>query len=425
MVPPSTSHTPPFHVPIRYMLTGVASFLLFAVLLLVAGVRSGPPSPAPLWVTTTHVLTLGALLSFAMGASYQLVTVAFLTPIASVRGAAWNYWLYIGGLMGLWYSMARWWPTGLALFGTVTALAVIVYAVIILASIHRSIVRGPIRGFIQAAHVDLILAVLAVLSLIIAMRSGMEHGLEALLVTHIVLAMGYFTFLIMGFTLKLLPMFTLAHGHNERPTQFALWLLHGAVWTFILGEWLWGPLSWIGGALAVAAYLVFVRYIIDVIQRRVRRRIEWPIRAALAAVASGAIGAVALLAASVLGRSWLPMESVVSFYLLGWAAWTLLGYAYKVVPFLVWTHRFGWLAGRQKVPLVDDVLDVRRSRVVYALYGPGFIGFSISAAFGWTWGLVLFSGLLATSLGGFCLHMGRVLDPKWLWRVLRGGDVRP
>jgi hypothetical protein len=134
------------------MLTGIASFLLFAVLLLVAGVRSGSPSPAPLWVTTTHVLTLGALLSFAMGASYQLVTVAFLTPLASVRGAAWNYWLYIGGLMGLWYSMALWWPTGLALFGTVTVLAVIVYAVIILASIHRSTVRGPMRGFVQAAR---------------------------------------------------------------------------------------------------------------------------------------------------------------------------------------------------------------------------------------------------------------------------------
>jgi hypothetical protein len=119
------------------------------------------------------------------------------------------------------------------------------------------------------------------------------------------------------------------------------------------------------------------------------------------------------------------MESVASFYLLGWIAWTLLGYAYKVVPFLVWTHRFGRLAGRQKVPLVGDVLDVRLSLIVYALYGPGFIGFSISAAVGWTWGLVLFSVLLAASLGGFCFHMSRALDPKWLWHALRGGDVRP
>ncbi|WP_029422916.1 hypothetical protein [Alicyclobacillus macrosporangiidus] len=87
-----TSQSPPFTVPMRYMLLGMAGFVLFAFDLAAQSIHlSGGGALLPAVIALTHLLTLGSLLSFIMGAVYQLATVAFLIPIASERSARLNF----------------------------------------------------------------------------------------------------------------------------------------------------------------------------------------------------------------------------------------------------------------------------------------------------------------------------------------------
>ena len=45
--------------------------------------------------------------------------------------------------------------------------------------------------------------------------------------------------------------------------------------------------------------------------------------------------------------------------LVGWLGQSTLGYLLKIVPFLIWQSRYGALVGRQKVPLMRDLVHQR------------------------------------------------------------------
>lgn len=45
--------------------------------------------------------------------------------------------------------------------------------------------------------------------------------------------------------------------------------------------------------------------------------------------------------------------------LVGWLGQSIVGYLYKIVPFLVWSERYGPLVGTQKVPLMRELVQER------------------------------------------------------------------
>ncbi|MCL6548623.1 MAG: hypothetical protein K6T30_06905, partial [Alicyclobacillus sp.] len=166
----TVSQSPPLTLPIRHMLLGVLGFAVFAVDLVVQAMHLGRgEATLPSVVALTHALTLGSLLAFAMGAVYQLTTVAFLTPLAAVRAARWNFWLYAVGVAGLVAAMAAWWGPGLLFFGACVTLALYLYAAILIATLARAQTGGAMRAFVLSAHVHLILAVTAAWLMILAL----------------------------------------------------------------------------------------------------------------------------------------------------------------------------------------------------------------------------------------------------------------
>ena len=59
--------------------------------------------------------------------------------------------------------------------------------------------------------------------------------------------------------------------------------------------------------------------------------------------------------------------------LVGWLGQSMIGYLYKIVPFLIWQRRYGPLAGRQKVPLMREMLHERRAWVSWWAINLGLI----------------------------------------------------
>ncbi|QSO52219.1 hypothetical protein JZ785_26365 [Alicyclobacillus curvatus] len=422
----SNSQSPPFTVPMRYMLFGIVGFLVFAVDLALQSEQLGHGMPLePSLVAVTHMLTLGSLLAFVMGAVYQLSTVAFLIPLSTVTSARWNFWVYAVGVIGLISSMIRWWIPGLVLFGSLVTLSLYAYVAIVLTSIRKTTVKGPVVWFVASAHVNLALAVTAALLLILSfVVVPLNHVFQELLVTHIVLAAGgFFTFLILGFSYKLLPMFTLAHGFSTKRQPWTFAFAQIALWVLLIGVWAHVEMLIVVGGLF--GMVTLVNQGLDfrgILQKRLRRRTETPMTTAVAAVWLAVVGMLGLVLVTFGTRGLPQWQGVVTFYLMGWVTLTVMSYAYKIVPFLIWTKRFSRGVEKGKTPLIKDMINVERARPVVVMFVLGLIIMAVSSAWQFAPGVTVGAALCALAVLWFCTQMVKVLQIRKLSKELMTRD---
>ncbi|KUO95374.1 hypothetical protein [Ferroacidibacillus organovorans] len=421
------SQSPPFSVPIRYMTFGIACFGIFALDLVFQSfhLTHGDPG-APEIVALTHLLTLGSLLSFVMGAVYQLATVAFLIPIATVRVARLNFWLYALSFIGLFYAMSTWWGAGFLLFGSLLVVALFVYAIVMLLSLTRVKAKDVMWGFVVSAHVYLMLAISLAIVLVFGDSvaiNALSPWMDRLIATHILLAAGgFFGFLVIGFSYKLFPMFTLAHGYGTKWHKWTLMLAHSAMVFLLLGIWRTVLFSWMGvaaGACAVVLHAVSLR---SMVRHRMKKKVEAPIHAVIYAVIVGLLALGLFFFASVAGGGQRAWESVVTFYLLGWVTLTMMGYAYKIVPFLIWSKRYSNRKGSGKTPVIADLINVSQSRPVFSSFALGFVTLTVGEIRVWPALSVFGAVLTAFAIVLFCFQMVRVLDLKKLGKELSDRD---
>ena len=86
--------------------------------------------------------------------------------------------------------------------------------------------------------------------------------------------------------------------------------------------------------------------------------------------------------------------------LVGWLGQSTVGYLYKIVPFLVWQSRYGPFVGRQKVPLMRELVHERWAWISWWLINTGMVGALFSALCAWMLPLQMASALLGA---GFVL----------------------
>ncbi|MDI9260433.1 hypothetical protein [Alicyclobacillus sendaiensis] len=412
-------HSPPVTLPLQYMIAGLSCFLLFACDLawqVARGVLFAPGAPAG--VALTHLLTLGALMSFVIGAVYQLSTVAFLMPIAAVRLARFLFYAYIAGLAGLIGSFSVWWPLGIGIFGMWTAAVLYGFCGNMLASLVRARARGPMWQFVFLAQVHLAVALAAAVVLALGdanLWPAVQAYQAPILATHILLAAGgFFGFLIFGFSYKLMPMFTLSHGYSTRYEHWAFLTSLAALWSFVVRAWYPAlALKLVSAICVVVAFLSHVLAVREILKRRVRRRIEAPIRGVLVALALGVLWALALVAHAPSSAGSAAWRALVTFAIMGFVSLTVISLAYKIVPFLVWTWRF---AGRQRAGsnvLISHLLDASSARVVIAFNAIGVVAAAAGVCLDSGWLCDAGAWAVAASLGIFGVHMLSVFRRAW------------
>ena len=55
----------------------------------------------------------------------------------------------------------------------------------------------------------------------------------------------------------------------------------------------------------------------------------------------------------------------------GFFSFAIIGHLYKIIPFLVWFERFSPLVGKQKVPMLADMLPIKSSDAQFILSAIG------------------------------------------------------
>ncbi len=201
---------------------------------------------------------------------------------------------------------------------------------------------------------------------------------------HIAL-LGVVFLVVIGVAHRLFPMFLLSHGVKERAAWVALASTFTAAAILCAPSNGWGGSTIaraLAGALAATGVIAFVVQAVSFFKHRQRRALDPGMRLA----AAGLIGLLTalLLAPFALTRGLSEPRLLTTYFVVLLGSFTLFvaGHYYKIVPFLVWNHRYGPLLGKQRVPKVSELFSERVANVDAALLVSGLVGLAVATALG-------------------------------------------
>jgi hypothetical protein len=383
---------------------------------------------APRLLAFVHLNTLGVIAAVILGASYQLVPVVLQTELASVRLGRISFWLYLTGLLLFLPGLLTAWRPALGLGATLVFSGLLVYLFVIAWTLRRAPRRDVVAWHIAAALVGLGGGV--VLGLLLALNKGtgfLGTLTLRLLAAHATLMLGgWVAVMLSGVAYRLVGMFTLSEDRLwHRLAWAALALSSLGPWTLALGLIAEGPTRvLLAGALLLASgQLLFSVQLVHLYRVRRRRGIDVHIPFALVSAGSG-IGSGALLAWGIargVGPDSLLWVAAGWLAIAGLTLTAIQGFFYKIATFLVWLHRYAPLAGRQRVPRLEQLYGMWLARAGWALWSLALAGSTLAIALDDR----LLSRLagLAASLGLVCF-LGNVARVGAHWQPANAGRPR-
>jgi hypothetical protein len=416
----STKHAPALDLPARFM-------ALAMLLLALSGILSPWAYPllldgfyAPRLLAFVHLNTLGVVAAMVVGAGYQLVPVVLQTPLASVRLGRVSFWCHLVGVSLFLPGVMTTWHPGLAAGAALVFSGLALYLVDIGWTLGRAPHRDVVFGHIAAAQFGLGGGIVAGLLLALNKGSGFLGPITfRLLAAHATLMLGGWVMVMLnGVAYRLVGMFTLSEDRLWQRVAWAelvlssggAWLLAGGLLT-AAGR---GLLA--AGALAILAGQALLGIqLLHLYRVRRRRGFDIHIPYALAAIASGLVGAV-LLTGGILGDR--PIDAPV-WVAVGWLAIAgvalsaIQGFFYKIATFLVWLHRYAPLAGRRRVPRLEQMYGPRLARLGWALWLAA-LALSLTAVLAENRPLAVAAGITAAAgLGCFLANVARIATHAW------------
>jgi len=138
----------------------------------------------------------------------------------------------------------------------------------------------------------------------------------------------------------------------------------------------------VGGILAAGGVIAFATQAVMFFRHRKRRALDPGLRLA----AAGIVGLIAAMVIAPLAftRGLADLRLLTTYFvvLLGALSLFVAGHYYKIVPFLVWYHRFGPLVGTRKVPKVSELFSERIATVDGLLLVAGLAGLAAGTHLG-------------------------------------------
>ena len=353
----SLDQAPPLSVPLRFFLTAPAFGVLGGLALALGGAELWAvplAGPAIAWV---HLWTLGWLAMVMVGAFYQMIPVMIGGQVPWGFLSKWVHGLLVVGVLGL-VGFFQFWVPFLGWIGW-TALGVGLGLFLAQTSLALWRVKGEVRPTLSAMRLSLgSLAIVWVLGLARLVEHLGGPGLPGpIRELHLMFGLvGWVGLLFLGVSFHLVPMFYVCPPIDSK-TAFGLIRLIGfslALTTLALASGVEGPWLLSTGALGVVGFWGYGIKMSRLVRQRRRKKID----PALGAVRVGF--AWLSLASGLFVAGHLGLERALDgaglVMLLGFGLSFTHGMLYKILPFLVWFHRFSSQIGQPGVPLLGDIL---------------------------------------------------------------------
>lgn len=377
MFPQASGNETNIKLPFSFIFYSLAAMIASQILLLVNAdtISSGIFRVPGIW-SAAHLFILGWALMVAMGAMYQLVPVAFLTPIWSEKLGFFQFAVTAIGIT--WFAFALYIaPYSALLPGLLTLLGIALFVFQMAMTLKKQAKPNILTAFVGTALFCLFLTILLGITMIISMKTGfVSSSYMVIFKTHILLGVsGWFTLLIFGFSYKMVPMFSLAHGFPMNLAKFVYLTYAFGLLVTVFG--LIGQLTIlvvIGMFLLFIGFSLFTWHMRVIVKKRVKKNLDRPFKFALTAIGFGAVLHLLAFLFSLTSAFSDAAGPLIFLYILTWIAFSIVGYLYKIVPFLWWTHKYSKEIGKKKVPSLKEMMNEKIALpLFYLLVGSALI----------------------------------------------------
>jgi hypothetical protein len=320
-----------------------------------------------------HLFLLGFVMMIIFGAMAQLVPVVLEVGHFGVElfYAIWPL-LLIGSVLmvfGFLYS-----PALLPYGGVIVLTSMMIFVMEIFMTISKVEKLTLVMSSVLISNTFLFFGIIFGLLMALAYAGTIEVDINSLLRGHVYLVLGgYISITIMGLSIVLVPMFTLSHGFSMKPLEIAMYAMSSAVALVVVGSLSGiGFLEYIGYLLSFVSLISYFYIIYIIYSTRPRKEndvyaisLMFSYISMLVAMFFGAIYFLTNKEEFLLSAGWLL------FY--GFFAFLITGHIYKIIPFLVWFEKFSPLVGKQKVPMLADMVPYKSSQAQFIFSSVGVI----------------------------------------------------
>jgi len=363
MTPISKDFAPPLKLVAPFFKTGVIFYLIALISLLTFSATFSYQEMAIAgWV---HLFLLGFVMVIIFGAMAQLIPVVLEVGHAIVD----LYYVILPLLaIGAVTMVAGFWlePSLLPYGGLLVLISMIVFAIEAFATLKKAEIKTLTVKTVAVTNVYLLLGIITGFVIALGLSGTIAVDVDTILKAHVYAVLGGFVLLtIMGLSMTLIPMFSLAHGFDETPIKRGFNLVAVGVGIVFVGALLSVDiLQWIGYVVTLAGVAFYIYQIYIIYKLTVRKEMDVWAKSMIfgfsTLILSLVLGVIYLLGAS---SPWL--HASVWFLMLGFIGFLINGHLYKIVPFLVWFERFAPLVGKEKVPMLHEMYPKEKANMMF------------------------------------------------------------
>lgn len=417
----SLDQAPQLSIPASFFLTIPIGVLMAGLILIGTGSAAFVSPWMPHATALTHAGTLGVLAMGMMGALYQMIPVVAGAPVPFTRLAHIVHVLLFAGLLLFIWRM---------LGGPTTAMTAAIYCFsvampLFLIPLGWALLRAPTKDAtvqgMRVAVASLLVITLIGLFMAIGFAGGVfSENRMSWMQIHLTLALcGWVGGLIVAVSWQVIPMFYLADTVNKVVKRRLLLLLvtglvlpllvvfTGFGFDELLSEKMLAALAALPAALVI--WLLHPIMILRKISQRKRKRSDASLLFWQAGLGIGLL-LIPLASAAVLlpDPRWQVMFGWLSVW--GWAATIMHGMLSRIVPFLVWFHRYSARVGLEIVPSMRSLLPQKQIKTGFFLHMASVLLGALAIVFQ-LGSLAQITGLLlvatAISMAGMLIHVLR------------------
>ncbi len=413
MFPQSSGNETNIKLPFSFIIFSIIALVLSQILVLVNGqMLVGGSFRIPAIWSAAHLLVLGWALMVAMGAMYQLVPVAFLTKIWNEKFGFLQFFVTAIGIAAFsWLLYIS--PQNAFLPGILMLIGILMFLFQMFMTLRTQAKPNILTAFVGSALICLFLTIFLGITLVYSLQTGFASDYyQAIFKSHLLLGVtGWFSLLIFGFSYKMVPMFSLSHGFPMVQAKYVYGLyVSGLIITLLSFFSSNSILLKAGFFLLLAGFSVFSWHISIIIKKRLKKKLDKPFTFALAAIGFGNI--IHLAAFIVLFSESFSMliGPLVYLYLLLWIVLSIMGYLYKIVPFLWWTYKYSKEIGKHSVPSLKDMMNEKIVVPLFSLFVIAVVAVSLS---------IIFETILLFNIGQFVLSIVFIIIALSILSVLK------
>ena len=370
----SQDFAPPFKLIAPYFIIGSISFVISVALLFGFDISnlSNMNNTTLSWV---HIFLLGFVMMVIFGAMAQLVPVVLEVGHFAVELYYVIYPLLFTGTVLMAYGFLSA-PALLPYGGIVVLIALLIFVLETFLTIKKVKNFNLVMTSVLLANTFLFFGLIFGILMALGYAGTINIDIASLLKAHIYLVLaGYVGVTIMGMSLILLPMFWLSHSFSWKPVTYALYIVSFGVISVVLSSLIDNNILEYIGYISTLIALCFYFYQIYIIYKtRVRMDNDIYLHSLIFSYSS-------LIITIILGIVYMIYPSTNLLLTIGWilflgyVTFIINGHLYKIVPFLVWYERFSPLIGKQKVPMLADMVPVFSAKFQFMFSSLGvFIG---------------------------------------------------